>query len=219
MPSSPVPRAPLHTLQPAAESAWKRQDRTLHKLSRDHPLPAERVIPAGDPFAALVRSITHQQVSLAAGETIHRNLARALGGKVTPRRVLNRTPEELRAAGLSRGKTAYVQDLAARTLSGEVEFDRFPAMKDEAIEEELVAVKGIGVWTAKMFLLFHLERPDVLPHEDLGLQIAVAQNYGVSRKLAAKKMIKLQPAWTPWCSYASLVLWNARRVEMGAKPR
>jgi 3-methyladenine DNA glycosylase/8-oxoguanine DNA glycosylase len=98
----------LHTLQPAAERHWRRTDPVMHRLSKAHPLPAEQAIPGDDGFAALVASITHQQVSLAAGKSIHANLVRTLGGKVTPRRILNRSEEELRGAGLSRAKAAYV---------------------------------------------------------------------------------------------------------------
>lgn len=207
-----APTVPLHTLQPAAEKAWKRTDAAMARLSRGHPLPPERVIPAaGDPFAALVRSITHQQVSLAAGESIHAKLKRTLGGKVTPRRVLARSPEDLRAAGLSRSKASYIQDLAARTVAGEVEFGRFPAMADEAIVEELVAVKGIGVWTAKMFLIFHLERPDVSAPEDLGLQVAASRFYGVEPAKAKAFLAGRADAWRPYNSVANLVLWHARR--------
>lgn len=202
---------PLHLLQADAEAAWGKSDPVLAKLSRDNPLPAERVVPAGDPFAALVTSITHQQVSLAAGQTIHGRLVRALGGKVTPRRILARTPEQLRAAGLSRGKTAYIQDLAAKTLAGEVEFERFPAMDDAAIMGELTAVKGIGDWTAKMFLIFHLQRADVSAAEDLGLQIAATRFYGVPPKQAKAFLVERAPAWAPFNSVANLVLWHARR--------
>lgn len=205
-----APLPPLYTLQPDAEKAWRKSDSTLHRLSRDNPLPADRVIAAEDPFSALVTSITHQQVSLAAGRTIHANLVRALGGKVTPRRVLSRSPEQLRAAGLSRSKTAYVQDLAARTLAGDVEFDRFPELADDAIVEELVAVKGIGVWTAKMFLIFFLERPDVFAPEDLGLRLAVSQAYGVPPEKAAGVMEKMRGKWSPYNSVAARVLWKSR---------
>jgi DNA-3-methyladenine glycosylase II len=206
----------LHTLQPAAQDYWRSRDAPLHRLSAATPLPAERVIDGTDPFAALVTSITHQQVSLAAGTTIHGRLVKALGGKVTPRRVLSRSTEQLRAAGLSRGKTAYIQDLAAKTQAGEVEFDRFPRMEDAAIIEELVAVKGIGVWTAKMFLIFHLKRPDVSAPEDLGLQIAAARAFRVPQARAAKLLERKAESWSPYNSVANLVLWESRRIPEGS---
>lgn len=144
----------VRALQPVATKHWATTDPVMHRLSKTNRIPAKPQIEKEyDGFAALVRSITHQQVSLAAGTTIHGRVVVALGGKVTPRRVLNRTPEQLRAAGLSRGKSAYILDLADKTLRGDVEFARFPDMPDDAIIEELTAVKGIGTWTAKMFLL------------------------------------------------------------------
>jgi DNA-3-methyladenine glycosylase II len=201
----------IHTLQPTAERHWKKTDPVMHKLSRKHPLPVEQAIPGDDGFGALVASITHQQVSLAAGRSIHAKLLKTLGGKATPRRVLNRSEETLRSAGLSRSKAAYILDLADRTLRGEVEFARFPAMEDEAIITELTAVKGIGTWTAKMFVLFHLQRPDVFAPEDLGLRIGAAQAYGVPPDDAADLMERMRPLWSPYNSVAARVLWQSRR--------
>lgn len=201
----------IHELQPEAERHWRRTDPVMHRLSRAHPLPPEQAIPGDDGFAALVASITHQQVSLAAGRSIHAKLLRALGGKATPRRVLARDEATLRAAGLSRSKVAYVQDLADRTLRGEVGFARFGGMEDEAIVAELTAVKGIGTWTAKMFVLFHLQRPDVFAPEDLGLRIATGLAYGVAPEKAAAHMERMRPLWSPYNSVAARVLWQSRR--------
>lgn len=200
----------LHTLQPAAQRHWAKTDKVMHRLSKAHPLPSTQQIPGDDGFAALVTSITHQQVSMAAGRTIHARLVKLLGGKVTPRRVLNRTDQQLRSAGLSRAKAAYVLDLADKTLRGEVEFGRFPDMTDEAIIEELTAVKGIGTWTAKMFLLFHLHRPDVFAPEDLGLRMGVAHAYGIDPDEAADHMAKMRTRWSPYNSVAARVLWQSR---------
>ncbi len=204
----------MHKLQPEAEARWKATDKVLHKLSRKTPLDPEPQIRERDGFATLVTSITHQQVSMAAATTIHGRLVKALGGKVTPRRVLARSPEQLRAAGLSRSKAAYILDLADKAQRKEVEFSRFPAMEDEAILTELTAVKGIGVWTAQMFLLFHLHRPDVLPTGDLGLRLAVADAYGVPPEKAAQLMLEHRERWSPYCSVASRVLWQSRRAAM-----
>lgn len=201
----------LHLLQPKAQRHWARTDPVLARLSKANPIPAEPVIAGADGFAALVQSITHQQVSLAAGQTIHGRLVKLLGGNVTPRRVLNRTPDQLRSAGLSRGKSAYILDLADKTLRGDVEFTRFAEMPDDAIIEELTAVKGIGVWTAKMFLIFHLHRPDILAPEDLGLRIAVSNAYGVPPEAAGEAMEELGPKWSPYSSVAARVLWQSRR--------
>lgn len=187
-------------------------DPVMARILREHP-PEARSLDAKPPFAALVESITHQQVSLAAGRTIYGRVAAACGADgVTPAAILALGPDALRAAGLSRSKTAYVLDLAERVARGEVDFARFAAMSDEEVVATLTQVKGIGVWTAKMFLLFHLNRPDVLAHEDLGLQLAVAKAYRVPRAKAADKMRRMHAKWTPHSSLVALALWNWRRV-------
>lgn len=209
--------APLHSLQPAAQARWATSDKVMHRLSRRTPLDPDPPIAKEDGFATLVTSIVHQQVSMAAARTIHGRLVKALGGKVTPRRVLARTPEQLREAGLSRSKAAFILDLADKTQRKVVEFDRFPAMADEEILAELTEVKGIGLWTAKMFLMFHLHRPDVLPFEDLGLRIAVSEVYGVPPEMAAQVMAEHRERWSPYCSVASRVLWQSRRAAMAKR--
>lgn len=207
----------LHELQPTAERRWARSDPLLHKLSKANPLDPDPPIAETDGFATLVTSIVHQQVSMAAARTIHGRLVAVLGGKVTPRRVLARSEAQLRAAGLSRSKAAYVLDLADKTLRKEVEFARFPSMPDDEILAELLEVKGIGVWTAQMFLMFHLHRPDVLPTGDLGLRLAVADVYGVPVEEAAAVMASRREAWSPYCSVASRVLWQSRRKAMATE--
>jgi DNA-3-methyladenine glycosylase II len=208
---------PLHLLQPEAEAHWARTDKTMARLSRRNPLPAEPHSLSGDGFSTLSLSIVHQQVSMAAARTIQARFVKLLGGKITPRRILNRTPEQLRSAGLSRAKAAYLLDLADKTARGDVEFERFPAMPDEAILAELTAVKGIGVWTAQMFLMFHLHRPDVLATGDLGLRLAVADVYKVPVDEAADEMLARRERWSPYCSVAARVLWQSRRQAL-AKP-
>lgn len=206
---------PAHPLRRKALARWAKSDPILHAIARDVPAPAHTLATAA-PFQALVQSIAHQQVSIQAGAAIFGRV-NALGG--TPEALLKAGPDALRAAGLSRPKVAYVLDLAQKAVTREVDLDHIATMPDEEVIAQLTSVKGIGVWTAKMFLLFQLDRPDVLPHEDLGLQVAVSQAYKVPRKKAAAKIQKLGPLWSPYSSYASLILWNARRVEKGVKPR
>lgn len=196
---------------PKARRRWARTDRILARLAKDHP-PVPRPIGDSPPFEALVVSITHQQVSLGAGRAIFARLSEATAGDVSPKAVLGLGPDGLRAAGLSRPKVAYVLDLAERCDRGSVDFVRLASASDEEVVARLTAVKGIGVWTAKMFLLFHLGRPDVLAHEDLGVQIAVANAYGVPRESAAAKIRELGPAWSPYSSVAALTLWNWRHL-------
>ena len=211
-----APPTPLQALQPAAETRWAASDKVLWRLSRRHPLPAEPHELSRDGFTTLVLSIVHQQVSMAAARTIQARLVKLLGGAITPRRIVNRTPEQLRGAGLSRGKAAYILDLADKTLRGDVEFARFAEMDDDAILAELTAVKGIGVWTAQMFLMFHLHRPDVLPTGDLGLRLAVADVYKVPVHEAADEMDARRERWSPYCSVAARVLWQSRRDAAAA---
>ncbi len=208
----------LLALLPKARRRWAQTDPVLARLSREHAPTARPIADPSDGFDALVGSLVHQQVSLAAGRAIYSRLTAALGGAVTPEAVLRVGPDGMRAAGLSRPKATYVADLAAWTAAGAIAFDRFPSMPDDDVVTALTAVKGIGDWTAKMFLIFHLSRPDVLAPEDLGLRIAVSHFYRVSPERAAALMEKKRPAWSPYASVASLVLWNARRA-VGAAGR
>ena len=203
---------PLLKDLPKARRRWARADPVLHGVAKAAPPPA-RSLQFDDPFHALVGSITHQQVSLAAGRSIFARVDAACGGRATPEAVLRAGPEKLRGAGLSRPKVAYVLDLADKFATGAVKGDRFADLPDEEIVAELTAVKGIGVWTAKMFLIFHLSRPDVSVPEDLGIQIAVAKAYGVRRDRAAKKAAAMREAWSPYNSLANLTLWNWRRLD------
>lgn len=211
--SRPVSR--LAALQPEAQRHWRKTDPVMARLSAAHRFPPEPPVSGTSGFAELVRSIIHQQVSMAAARTITDRTVKVLGGQITPRRILNRTPDQLRGAGLSTSKVAYILDLADKTARGDVEFGRFPTMSDEAILDELVAVKGIGTWTAKMFLIFHLERPDVCAPEDLGLRASVSGVYGVDMEEAGKFMLEHQAAWSPYNSVAARVLWQAHRVATG----
>ncbi|HET6399411.1 MAG TPA: DNA-3-methyladenine glycosylase 2 family protein [Candidatus Thermoplasmatota archaeon] len=208
-----MPGTPLHLLQPAAGRRWSRTDPVLARLSRLTPLGPWPLARA-DPFDALVQAFCHQQVSMAAGAAIARRLEQTLGGAPTPRRVLAVGLEGLRAAGLSRAKAVYVQDLARKVDAGEVPFSQFDAWSDDDVLEALGRVRGIGPWTAKMFLLFHLQRPDVSCPEDLGLRLAVAQAYGVPPEAAGSEMEQRRAAWSPYNSVAARVLWQWRRQSM-----
>lgn len=206
-----VPATSADPLFTKARRRWAQTDPRLAAVAREAPL-YKRALEPGDAFESLVMSIAHQQVSLAAGRAIFGRVAEAAGGRPTPEALLALGPERLRGAGLSRPKVAYVLDLAQKCASREVDLAQLRTAPDEEVIAALTSVKGIGVWTAKMHLIFHLERPDVLPHEDLGLVIAVERVYGVPRKKAAKKMLEMRPAWSPYSSYAALTLWNWRHV-------
>jgi DNA-3-methyladenine glycosylase II len=132
------------------------------------------------------------------------------GGRTpTPQELLDTDPEAIRAAGMSRPKVAYLRDLAEHVVSGELELDRLNELSDEEIVAELTAVKGLGVWTAHMFLIFHLHRPDVLPVGDLGVRNAAREAYGLDELPSAAELTELGEAWRPHRSLAALYLWRS----------
>jgi DNA-3-methyladenine glycosylase II len=163
-----------------------------------------------DAYGALVRSIVGQQLSTKAAASIYGRMTELWGGRTpTPRELLDTDPEAIRAAGMSRPKVAYLRDLAEHVLSGELELDRLNELSDEEIAAELTAIKGLGEWTAHMFLIFHLQRPDVLPVGDLGVRNAVKIAYGLDEPPAAAELAELAEPWRPHRSLASLYLWRS----------
>jgi DNA-3-methyladenine glycosylase II len=164
-----------------------------------------------DHYGALVRSITGQQLSVRAAQTIYGRLTARFGGRPpTPQENLADEPEELRAAaGLSRAKVSYLRSLAEHVLSGELELERLNELSDEDAIAELVAVKGLGVWTAHMFLMFHLERPDVLPVGDLGIRRAIERAYGLDGLPDASSMERIAEPWRPHRTLACRYLWRS----------
>jgi DNA-3-methyladenine glycosylase II len=164
----------------------------------------------GTHFETLMRSIIFQQLATKAAATIHGRFYAIYGGRGPSPAELLRTPEEkLRAAGLSRQKLGYLRDLAEKAASGALPVDRLHELDDPEIERVLVQVKGIGVWTAQMFLIFSLGRPDVLPVLDLGIQKAVQRAYGLRGRPTPKKIEKIGAAWRPWATVASWYLWRS----------
>ena len=161
-------------------------------------------------FETLVRSIVYQQLSGKVAKVIYqRLLVDAAGGKVTPKRILKLSPAELRAIGLSKQKSAYILDLAERTGAGSVDFKRLPELSDEAVIEHLTAVKGIGVWTAHMFLIFALRRTDILPTGDLGVRTAIRKAYDLPELPKPAEIEELAQSWRPYCSVAAWYLWRS----------
>lgn len=161
-------------------------------------------------FPDLVRSIVFQQLSGRAAGTIHaRFTALFPGRRVTPEFLLQLPDETLRAAGLSRQKTAYLRDLALKVHTGAVPLDRVRRMGDDDIIDHLVQVKGIGRWTAQMFLMFRLGRPDVLPELDLGIQNAIRRAYALRRRPRPDDVRRIGAPWAPYRSYASWYLWRS----------
>jgi DNA-3-methyladenine glycosylase II len=170
-----------------------------------------------DHFSMLVRAIVFQQLSTKAATTIHNRLLECLpGGKPTPECLAAVTEEQFRTAGISRQKAAYLRDLCERVSTGDVPLDALDAMTDDEVIDALVRVKGIGRWTAEMFLIFRLQRPDVLPVGDLGIVNAIQRAYRLRKKPTPEKMRKLGEAWRPYRSVASWYLWRSLDNEGGA---
>lgn len=164
-----------------------------------------------DHYGALVRSIVGQQLSTRAARAIYTRLTDRFGGRTpTPVEVLEDDPEELRAAaGLSRAKVTYLRSLAEHVVDGELELERLDELPDDEVIAELVAVKGLGVWTAHMFLMFHLERADVLPVGDLGVRRAIMNAYGLEALPAPAEMESIAEPWRPQRTLACLYLWRS----------
>jgi DNA-3-methyladenine glycosylase II len=163
-----------------------------------------------DAYGALLRAIVGQQLSTKAARTIYLRVLDLFGGAApSPEQLLEASEADLRGAGLSGRKVEYVRDLAAHVISGELELDRLEQLGDEEAIEEIVAVRGLGRWTAEMFLIFHLERPDVLSGGDLGIRKAIQIEYGMEEMPTPQETVAISERWSPHRSLASLYLWES----------
>lgn len=165
-------------------------------------------------FEALARSIVFQQLSTKAARTIYGRLEEAAGGRITPEAIQNLSLGEMRRAGLSKQKIGYIRDLAEHALSGKVDFDRLPGMSDEEAIITLTDIKGIGVWTAHMFLIFALRRPNVLAVGDLGVRTAIKRHYKKRVLPKPAQIEKLAANWHPYCSIACWYLWRSLELPV-----
>ena len=179
-------------------------------IKRVGPCQLHAVAPR-DPFEALCMSIASQQLSVKAAATIFGRFCDLFppGRKPTPERVMTLTDDQIRAAGFSRPKAAFIKDLAARVLDGRLDLRGLKKHPDDEVMRQLVAVKGIGRWTAEIFLMFRLGRPDIFPADDLGLMNAVQRAYGLRKRPDAKKLRKMGEAWRPHRSVAAWYLWQS----------
>jgi DNA-3-methyladenine glycosylase II len=170
-----------------------------------------------DHYGALVRAIVCQQLSVLAARAIYGRLTARFGDRPpTPQEILADDPEELRAAaGLSRAKVGFLRSLAEHVISGDLELERLDRLRDEEVVAELVAVKGIGLWSAQMFLMFHLERPDVLPVGDLGIRRAFERAYSLPGLPDAAAMERIAEPWRPYRTLACRYLWRSLQNEPG----
>ncbi len=161
-------------------------------------------------FQTLVRSIVYQQLHGKAALTIYTRLAEAAkADPLTPESILRLRPARMRTLGLSAQKMKYIRELARMTRDGEVDFNLCPRMEDAKVVEHLTRVKGVGVWTVHMFLIFALRRRDVLPIGDLGVRAAIKKAYGLEELPTPEEMERIASAWRPYCSVASWYLWRS----------
>src|SRR3989440_7073377 len=188
-----------------AKRALARKDPVMAAIIRSR--PKVFLTRRGEPFVTLSRAIVGQQISVKAAQSVWDKVC-LCAGAVTPQRVLARKRSELRACGLPERKVGYVAALAQHFLDGAIHARRWPDMDDEAVIAELTQVRGIGRWTAEMFLIFSLLRPDVFPLDDLGLQKAIRLAY-FKRKVSLTAMAKIGRIWQPWRSVATWYLWRS----------
>jgi DNA-3-methyladenine glycosylase II len=161
-------------------------------------------------YGALVRAIVGQQLSTKAAAAIYRRLADRFGGREpTPQEILDDDPDELRAVGLSRAKVTFLRSLAEHVMNGSLELERLDTLPDEQVIAELTAVKGIGTWSAHMFLIFHLGRPDILAVGDLGIRKAMMEAYGLDALPLPEAMEQIAECWRPHRTLACRYLWRS----------
>ena len=214
--ASPLPPEPAWD-SPASPDYWdvackhlKRNDRVMKRLI---PRFGEaRLQSRGDAFTTLSRSVVGQQISVKAAQSVWNRFAALVNtqdGPLLPSAVLKQEIAALRSAGLSARKAEYLLDLAAHFNNGRVHVSQWDAMDDEDIIEELVAIRGIGRWTAEMFLIFHLMRPDVLPLDDLGLIKGISLNYFSGETVSRAEAREVAEAWAPYRSVATWYLWRS----------
>jgi DNA-3-methyladenine glycosylase II len=195
--------------------------KAINHLKKSDPVMCaiiERVGPCrmefGEPtFHSLAEAIVYQQLNGKAAVTIFKRFTDAAGTPVTPEGILKLSDQRLRAVGLSQQKSSYLRDLAAKTQAGLLNFERLADMPEAEVIEHLTQVKGVGVWTAHMFLMFTLRRPDVLPTGDYGVQVAIKKHYRKRKLPKPKDMEKIAKAWSPYRSIACWYLWRSLDIK------
>ena len=217
MAKKPQLQPPIATIQSLERAAFEkarralmRRDPILAPIIKKHSKRSLVDAPAVDPFSALVRTITAQQISTKAAATIHGRLVALMpGGIATPDALLALTDAQLRQAGLSRQKCSYLRDLAAKVVADELPIHSLHQMTDAEVIDAIVKVKGLGRWSAEMFLMFRLRRPDVLPVDDLGIVNAIHRLYKLRKKPNKERIRKLGEAWRPYRTVACWYLWRS----------
>ncbi len=195
--------------------------KAINHLKKSDPIIREIInrvgpyrIEYGDPvFHSLAEAIVYQQLNGKAAFTIFKRFAALAGEPLTPEGIMRVTDQQMRSAGLSKQKTSYLRDLAQRTHHGELNFSGLANLSDEEVIEHLTQVKGIGVWTAHMFLMFSLRRPNVLPTGDFGVKMAIKKHYKKRKPPNPKQMEKIAKCWEPYRSVACWYLWRSLDIK------
>ncbi len=184
-----------------------KKDRIMKRLI---PLNREGSVESrGDPFMTLARSIVGQQISVKAAESVWQRVLKGCGRRFTPLTVQRLGLEGLRSCGLSLRKAEYVTDLASHFKNKQVQPQNWGQMQDEDVINDLIAIRGIGRWTAEMFLIFNLQRPNVLPLDDVGLLKAISMHYFSGEPVSRFEAREVAEAWSPWCTVATWYLWRS----------
>lgn len=191
----------------AAKKHLTQADPVLGKLIRAY--KGEGLQGKGDPYVTLARAITGQQISVKAADAVWNRVLAGFGGELLPAKVLAASEETLRGHGLSRQKALYMQDLSRYFHEGMAEHDKWGGMSDDELIASLTSIRGIGRWTAEMFLIFHLLRPDVFPVDDIGLQKGIEKLYYNGEKQPLKVIRSHGEAWRPYRSVATWYLWRS----------
>jgi len=198
---------------PKVVAALRAGDDVMARLIEEHGAIVRKDLKndrPGDAYGALLRSIVGQQLSTKAASTIYGRMLELFDGHApSPKQLLGVDPDKIRSAGLSRPKISYLRDLAEHVEKGELELDHLDELPDEEVIEQLTAVKGIGEWSAHMFLMFHLGRPDVLPVGDQGIRRAVQVQYRLRKLPDPKRLEKIAKRWRPYRTLACLYLWSS----------
>ena len=197
--------APDYWEQACAE--LMKHDRILKKLIPKYGSGFLRT--RGDAFTTLARSIVGQQISVAAAQSVWSKILLASKNKVNPKNILALSIEDLRAAGLSGRKVEYIRDLADHFASGRLHANQWKGMEDEAIIKELCGIRGIGCWTAEMFLIFNMIRPNILPLDDVGLIKAISLNYFSGEPVSRHEAREVAANWAPWRTVATWYMWRS----------
>ena len=201
------------TVQPGCPCYWEearadliKRDRILRRVIPKH--PDGFLVSRGDPFVTLARAITGQQISVKAAQAVWDRVVTKVP-RMTPAAIIKTGSEPLLACGLSRRKSEYILDLAAQFKARQVHPDKWSTMGDEAVIAELVGIRGIGRWTAEMFLIFNLLRPDVLPLDDIGLLKAISLHYFSGEPVSRHEAREVADNWMPWRTVATWYMWRS----------